>query len=198
MPGQTTIYTLTIQDVNGCVFTDEVDITVYPTPWADAGIDGSVFIGESIQLNGTGNGSFEWTPHKWLDFPFSNSPQSTPDSSIWYTLTVTTTEGCTAYDSMYIKVHYETKVFMPNAFSPNGDGKNDVFGPKWYHEFQLVDFQIYNRWGTLVFSSSDANAAWDGTYKGVPQPVGTYTYIVRGVGNRGETFFKQGNIILIR
>lgn len=198
IPGQTTIYTLTIQDVNGCVFTDEVEITVHPTPWADAGIDGSVFIGESIQLNGTGNGSFEWTPHKWLDFPFSGSPVSTPDSSIWYTLTVTTTKGCTAFDSMYIKVHYETVVFMPNAFSPNGDGQNDVFKPKWYHEFELQEFRIYNRWGTLMYSSSDGNSGWDGTYEGVPQPIGTYTYVVHGVGNRGQTFFKRGNITLIR
>jgi gliding motility-associated-like protein len=191
-------YTLTIEDKNGCIFKDWVDINVFPAAHADAGMDQSVFIGNSTNLEGSGNGRYLWTPAKWLSDPNMANPVTTPDSSITYVLEITTDNGCKAYDSVYIRVYYETKVYMPNAFTPNGDGKNDTYGPEWYHEFEVAYFRIFNRWGEMIFETTDPNHHWDGTVDGIPQPIGSYVYILRGWGNRDEAFFQQGQFTLIR
>ncbi len=190
--------TVSIRDQYGCFFSDSIRIQLYDKAMADAGDDQRLFFGESLVLNGYGNGSPLWTPVRWLSNPNLFNPEVKPDSSIYYILTITTPDGCRASDTVFIEVYYETLLFMPNAFTPNGDGKNDFIGPVWQHEFQLENFSVYNRWGQLLFRSSDPNARWDGQWNGVPQPAGTYVYIVEGYGNRGEHFFKQGNFILIR
>lgn len=197
-PTTTTQYTLEMTDVNGCLVTDSVLITVHPDVIVDAGPDNSVFIGESVNMQGSGVGTFEWIPPIYLDNPFDPQTLVTPDSSTTYTLIVTSTEGCTAEDEVFIRVYFPTKVFVPNAFSPDGDGRNDVIGPIWFNEFELETFQVYNRWGQLVYETVNPDDRWDGTIGGAPAPMGVYIYLLRGVGNRGEPFVKQGNITLFR
>lgn len=197
-PSATTQYTVVIQDINGCTFSDTVSVTVYPAAWSEAGDDQSVFIGNSVILEGSGNGAYNWTPDKWLSDATIANPVATPDSSTTYTLTITTPDGCTAQDSVYIRVYYPTEMYMPNAFTPNGDGNNDLFGPVWFNEFELVYFRIFNRWGQLVYETNDPTAWWNGTANGVPQPMDTYVYMIRGVGNRGENFVQEGNVVLLR
>ena len=198
IPTQSIVYTLTIVDTNNCTFTDEVDIKVYPAAQADAGIDVSILIGNSVSLNGSGNGNFTWSPIIWLDDPSISNPIAVPEETTVYHLKVTTPNGCEAMDSMTVFVFNETVVTMPNAFTPNGDGKHDTYGPEWYHDFDMTFFQIYNRWGELMFSSNDRNEKWDGNYNDAPQPIGSYVFIVRGWGNLGEPFVLQGNFTLIR
>jgi gliding motility-associated-like protein len=197
-PADNTDYTIEIVDSNGCTFLKEVPVDVYPEAYADAGDDARVFFGTSITLDASGNGQAQWSPLRWLNDPTVLQPVATPDSSLTYFLEITTINGCMAFDSVYLEVFYETKMFMPNAFSPNGDGKNDKFGPKWLNEFELDEFIIFNRWGQVVFKTNNPDHHWDGTLHGEPQPVGTYVYVIRGTGNRGETFYKKGNVTLIR
>ncbi len=197
-PDYSTDYVVTISDSFNCRFSDTVQIEVYVHPVADAGEDQRVFYGESSMLHGFGNGTPRWSPLRWLSDPDIYTPDIKPDSSIYYILTVLTDDGCRASDTVYIKVYYETLLYMASAFTPNGDGRNDLIGPIWYNEFELENFSIYNRWGDLMFRTSDPNEKWDGRWRGVIQPVGTYVYIIEGYGNRGERFYKQGNFTLIR
>jgi len=197
-PEYSTNYVVTITDSFHCQFSDTVQLEVYTHPVADAGEDQRVFFGESAVLHGYGNGAPRWSPLRWLSNPDIYTPEIMPDSSIYYILTVLTDDGCRANDTVYIEVYYETLLYMASAFSPNGDGRNDLIGPIWYHEFQLKNFSIYNRWGDLMFHTSDPNERWDGRWRGVMQPVGTYVYIIEGFGNRGKHFYRQGNFTLIR
>lgn len=197
-PSSTTQYTLQMTDVNNCLVIDSVLVTVHPNVVIDAGPDNSVFIGESINMQGAGVGTFEWIPPIYLDNPFDPQTLVTPDSSTTYTLLITSAEGCTAEDEVFIRVYFPTQVFVPNAFSPDGDGRNDVVGPIWFNEFELEIFQVYNRWGQLVYETVNPDDRWDGTVAGAPAPMGVYVYLLRGVGNRGEPFVKQGNITLFR
>ena len=100
----------------------------------------------------------------------------------------------------------EAKIFVPNAFTPNKDGKNEVFIPRAILIFNqtgnpILDykFEIYNRWGEQIFESNDLNLGWDGTYKGRLCPTGTYVYIIKfGGDNNGIKYSFTGNINLIR
>ncbi len=197
-PEYSTAYVITITDSFSCGFSDTVQLEVYPHPVADAGEDQRVFYGESSVLHGYGNGTPRWSPLRWLSDPDIYTPEIKPDSSIYYVLTVLTDEQCSASDTVYVEVYYETLLYMASAFTPNGDGRNDYIGPIWFNEFELENFSIYNRWGELMFRTNDPNEKWDGRWRGIMQPVGSYVYIIEGHGNRGERFYKQGNFTLIR
>jgi gliding motility-associated-like protein len=87
---------------------------------------------------------------------------------------------------------------MPNAFTPNNDGKNDRFGLPPSNNNVLINFSIYNRWGTRVFTSADRHSMWDGTIAGIPQPTGVYVYHLLMKGLSGDRFEKKGTVLLIR
>lgn len=197
-PTSTTTYTIILTDAVGCTFTDSVFIRVYPAAIADAGIDQAIYAGESVSLKGSGNGAFSWSPSASLDNPFIAQPLASPADDQMYTLTVTTNGGCMAIDTTFIDVLYQTVVYVPTGFSPNGDGQNDVIRLRSFNQFELDVFEVYDRWGQLVFRTEDPSIAWDGTHHGKPLQMGTYIYFVRGTGNLGEPIRKQGNITLIR
>lgn len=197
-PTSTTTYTISITDNAGCVFEDSVYIRVFPAAIADAGIDQAIYAGESITLKGAGNGAFIWSPSTSLDNPFIAQPLASPADDQTYVLTVTTNGGCIAYDTTFIDVLYQTVVFVPTGFTPNGDGQNDEIKIRSFNQFNLEVFEIYDRWGHRVFRTEDASIAWDGTLNGEPLQMGTYIYRIKGTGNLGEPIQKQGNITLIR
>ena len=87
---------------------------------------------------------------------------------------------------------------MPSAFTPNGDEHNDKFNMIFQPLMQSMDLQIYNRWGQLIYETTDIKSGWDGTFNGEPQPIGVYTYIVSATFNDGRTATKQGNVTLLR
>ncbi len=86
---------------------------------------------------------------------------------------------------------------LPTAFSPNGDGMNDVYYPRG-GPFKTIDFRVYNSWGVEIYSTQTVGEGWDGTYKGVDQQVGTYVWTVRAMTVKGEEFIKTGDVTLIR
>jgi gliding motility-associated-like protein len=118
-------------------------------------------------------------------------------ADITYTLAVTSADGCVAKDSMLVTV-LKTPL-VPNAFSPNGDGLYDNFGPIG-NIFGVSDYKlvIYNRWGEKVFESHDQKMGWDGTYKGAPQDMDAYIYTVSATLIDGEKVALKGNITLLR
>ena len=197
-PAGTTNYTVTIVDLHGCSYTDEALITVYPAAFADAGLDQTIVKGQMILLNGQLGTSYLWTPATGLSDPNIPDPRAMPDTSTWYVLQVWSADGCHAIDSVFIEVVPLTTVYIPNAFSPNGDGQNDEFIIESHYGFQLESIEIFNRWGEIVFQSNSSGQGWDGTFNGIRQTIGTYVYIVKGMDSMGNPVLRKGNISLLR
>ena len=123
---------------------------------------------------------------------------STP-GNYYITLVATNSFGCpdtTVYG--VIEVIAPLHISMPSAFTPNGDEHNDKFNMIFQPLMQSMDLQIYNRWGQLIYETTDIKSGWDGTFNGEPQPIGVYTYIVSATFNDGRTATKQGNVTLLR
>lgn len=92
----------------------------------------------------------------------------------------------------------QPSVFVPNAFSPNNDGKNDVFRYIAAGMRSIEFFRVYNRFGQLVYSNPAPHPGWDGTYGGQLQPSGTYVWMIRGVDYRGNIYASKGTMVLVR
>src|SRR5699024_5059060 len=105
--------------------------------------------------------------------------------------------GCKAMDSIYILVHEESALNMPNAFTP-GVAPNPEFKVSHMGIASLKSFRIYNRWGTKVFETSDINKGWNGQFNGEPQPMGVYIYTVEALSNKGTALSRTGNVTLLR
>jgi gliding motility-associated-like protein len=144
------------------------------------------------------NDSYQWAPAS--SFENVNTPVAW--GKIQYantviTLTVTDPFGCTATQSMELDPNSCCTVWFPNAFTPNGDGKDDYFRPLYtgYHHFHV--FEIMNRWGQIVFTSENNNLQWDGNHNGVPQDMGVYYYYLK-YDCGGKTMEAKGDVTLIR
>jgi gliding motility-associated-like protein len=107
--------------------------------------------------------------------------------------------GCTGTDTVTVKI-FKTgaDIFMPSAFTPNSDGRNDVIRPVMAGIAQLVFFRVYNRWGQLVFSTSEVHKGWDGMIGGAKQSSQNFVYMVQAVDYTGKTIVKRGSFVLIR
>lgn len=191
-------YTVTVTDGNGCANTAEITINTSGFPGVDAGMDTLVFAGESIVLDGSGSGSFIWSPSESLSDPFIGNPISSPEMTTLYVLSATNEFGCTSFDTVLITVIFDPIVEFPNIFSPNGDGTNDEFGAIVRGPVDINIYAIFNRWGQQVFYSTDPNQSWNGDFLGEPQDVGTYIYFLSGKDPNGITIERNGSFTLVR
>lgn len=203
-PRATTAYILTAYDNKGCPKPgyDTVVVQVLPDINAFAGRDTAVVIGQVLQLQATGGVSYLWAPGTGLSNTVIANPvakYSTPSTGILYKVLVYNEAGC--IDSAFIKVKvFQTMptVFVPNAFTPNRDGKNDLLRPIAVGMARIDYFRIYNRWGQLVFSTSTNEYGWDGTIAGKVQPSGTYVWLVKAVDYTGAPYVQRGTLVLVR
>ena len=205
-PTSTTTYTVTGTDEFKC-FSDTatVDVAVLPLPTVNIAPLPEILLGSQVTINSTSSSdvtAWSWSPSDYLSCTSCANPVTTPLTDQTYQLTVTNTNGCTASASVKLKLQCDqSRVFIPAAFSPNGDGSNDVFS---ITGISLVKHMIiYNRWGTPVYERSnyiatDRSTGWNGTYKGEPLPAGTYAYFVEMQCPAGGMFFKKGTVILVR
>ncbi len=193
-------YTLYTTSQFGCTDTDLVRIMVSSEGVIDAGEDITLYPGESANINPDGNCSFyNWTPNYHLSSDKIKNPIATPPVTTQYFVTATTEFGCPAIDSITIRISPESILDLPNAFSPgSGTSINDELRIIKRGLATLNFFRIYNRWGELVFETNDIEKGWNGQYKGKPQPMGTYVYVVDAKTTTGKRFNKQGNVTLIR
>ncbi len=199
-PTQTTTYTLVVTDTSGCApVSDNVTVTVNPLPVASAGPDDTIQIGGSVQLTGTGGVQYVWTPVAGLNNANIFNPVASPDSSTIYVLDVTNVYGCKSTDTMEVYVlNYATPYWIPSAFSPNGDGHNDVLYVRG-GVFLTFEFQVFNRYGEEMFDSKDINQGWDGKApNGQPAPMDAYVYKLNGVLTTGATVGANGIVNLVR
>ena len=194
-------YTLYSIDANGCPDTDYAHIFVPDNAILNLGPDVTLYPGDDHQFNAFTNCStFLWTPPSFLNYTnISNPTISNPTSSIQYTVLASNEFGCTTSDTITVNVIDESVITLPNAFSPgNGSSTNDNLKVQHLGNATLNHFRIFNRWGQLVFETTNINQGWNGRYNDVPQPMGTYVYQLQAITNKGKIINKQGNITLIR
>lgn len=198
-PGVTTIYTVAIIDSNGCPNSDQVTVTVIPLPNVDAGPDISLYASSRAVLEATGALSYVWSPNTWIQDTSQARTFIFPEDTITYFVTGTDAFGCQNTDTITVFVLPTPQYYVPNAFSPDGDGKNDVFRISFYENFRLEQLIIFNRWGEAIFQTNDITVGWDGrTSNGEPAPIGTYVYRIKGTDELGAPLRRQGNITLLR
>ncbi len=200
-PKQSITYTVAVKDTFGCpkpVFkTFKVNVVRII---ADAGpSDTSVVLGQSLQLNATGSSNYSWDPTTYLDNPNINNPISTPQNNIKYTVSVSNGVGCVATDTINVKVFFlPPDIYVPSAFTPGGDAKNNLFRPIALGIKSLESFAVYNRWGVLLYKTSKIGDGWDGKYKGISQDPGTYVWQASATDYKNKNIFRKGTVILIR
>jgi gliding motility-associated-like protein len=201
-PVESIQYIVKVNDVLGCPkpMYDTIIINV-DKPVADAGPrDTIIVVNQPLQLNGTGAAeSFSWTPATGLSNSNIPNPVALLSENQQYILNIMSGAGCNSTDTINIIV-YKVKpgIFVPNSFTPNGDGLNDIFRPVLIGMKSLHFFKVYNRAGQLVFSTSVQNQGWDGTYKGSDQDSNVFVWTVEGEDYLGKKVFEKGSVTLIR
>ncbi|WP_118973428.1 PKD domain-containing protein [Taibaiella koreensis] len=199
-PGGPQQVTLSSKSRLGC---RDVVTKTLPMPYFDpfAGNDTIIVLGYPYTLNGTGSQFYQWTPTDFLNNPNIANPSVTfPDTGHYtYVLHGTSEEGCRANDTITIWVVSYGQIFVPNAFSPNGDGINDVLMPRIVGFSRINFFRIFNRYGQQVYGTVNDNyPAWDGRQNGKVVDVGTYFWVLNATAADGTKVTKKGDITLIR
>jgi len=172
---------------------------VLSAPPISAGPDKNIITGASVQLEAAiinpGLYQYQWTPSNYLSDPRLLQPVATPPSTTLYIISATDTRsGCTAVDTMQVGVF--TALYIPTAFTPNRDGKNDTWEISGLAMYPSAKVYVFERAGQLVFESSNYNAAyWDGRYKGKLLPAGVYVYLIQ-LNDEKKTLLK-GTLTII-
>ncbi len=154
----------------------------------------------SAQLTATGANVYVWSPATGLSSSNVANPIATPAVTQQYTVIGRdSTSNCQSQDTItvFIKGATNPKAYIPNAFTPNGDGSNDCFRVKDFGTVKIVDIIIFNRWGNLVFQTKNPAECWDGNYKGQPADPGNYVYYIQVINDCGKEI-EKGNLLLIR
>ncbi len=198
-------YSLMVTNANGCrsLKPDSVVLTVLPAINIFAGRDTSVAINQPTQLNAidianAGFINYSWSPSFGLSNTQIKNPVAILNRDIIYTVTATTTEGCTAKDDIAIKVFDGPEIYVPNAFTPNNDGLNDIIRPVLIGIKELKYFILYNRYGQEVYRTSIQGAGWDGRIKGVMQNTGNYVWAAEAIDYKGRIITGNGFVVLIK
>lgn len=195
-PTEPTVYTV-IATRYSCVNSETVFVDIYPNT-ADAGNDTLIYFGETAYLDADGGVNYVWSPETALNDPNIENPLATPELSTIYTVTVTTDIGCIFTDNMEVVVVQPQAVVIPNAFTPNGDGLNDLLHISTFVNVDLNSFCIFNRWGQKIYETSDILAGWDGKYNNSDQEIGAYMYIFVGTDEENNEIINKGTITLLR
>jgi gliding motility-associated-like protein len=198
-PLGSTLYTVN-SSMGTCSVTDSVLIIV-DTSSLSAGADQYITPGASVQLNANGFLTYAWQPTAGLSCSTCSSPIASPTATTSYVVLATSANGCKSSDTVtvYVSKSFCEGIFFPKAFTPNGDGINDKFGPLTLNtiNFPFKLFRIYNRWGELVFETKEFTHKWDGKFHNVDQPIGNYIYFLLLDCNGTSTVIK-GNLTLVR
>ena len=191
-------YQLVVQNNLGCLDTAFVNLGIQPPVIANAGNDGDAEYNIPYQLSGSGGENYQWSPSGVLNNPFIANPLATLTENTTFILMVKDDIGCFDLDTVKIRVLRGPTFYVPSAFTPNGDGLNDIFKPTPIGIASLEFFRVYNRYGELVYETHDIGKGWDGTYKGVRQNMGNYVWSLKGTDRLGDAKVMKGNVVLIR
>jgi gliding motility-associated-like protein len=198
-PLQTRTYTLLGYDTLGCPKpgVDRITVNVRPEIIANAGNDTAIVTGQPLKLHGSGSDFFAWSPETGLNSTSVSDPVAIVNRNISYVLKTFNSSGCFDLDTINVQV-FQTMpdIFVPNAFAPGG--LNTELRPKAVGISTMDYFRVFNRWGQLVFQTSQFNKGWDGRINGIGQPNGTYVWMVSGTDYTGKKVVKKGTATLIR
>jgi gliding motility-associated-like protein len=175
---------------------DSMYLLVNPLPISNAGQDQLIYVGNHTQLNGYGTGDYLWTPNIYLSCNNCPNPVVSPNATTNYVLTITDDNGCIQTDTVTIHVEVYGTCYAPNGFTPNADGLNDVFHVI-VNDAAQVEFNVFNRWGELIYSTNTMGQGWDGYFKGELCPQSTYVWRATGVYLNGEAFSFMGEVTLV-
>lgn len=193
-------YKVVLTNIYGCKDSVQVVINVYKKVVVDAGPDKLILTGDTALLTGSVAGTavnYFWSPDNTLSNVTVLQPTVFPLAQATYTLHGVSTVGC-GNESDDVTVRVYNDVLMPNAFTPNKDGINDVFHVLALDNYELSSFNIYTRWGQKIFSTTNATIGWDGTAKGQPQATGLYVYYLEMKSKAGKKITRKGTVLLIR
>lgn len=196
-------YTITIKDSFGLTNTVTIHLPGSSPGVIFAGNDTSIAINQSIQLNAVdvnnaGFDNYAWSPTYGLSDATIQNPVCTLDKDITYTVTATAPDGCEASGQIVIKVFVGPDIYVPNAFTPNGDGRNDILKAIPIGLKELKYFSIYDRWGQRLFYTTNASNGWDGKNGTKTLLPSTYVWMAEGIDTNGKTISRKGTVILIR
>ncbi|MBS1689293.1 MAG: gliding motility-associated C-terminal domain-containing protein [Bacteroidetes bacterium] len=181
---------------------DSIEVQVHDLPHVQIiDIPSSVCLGDKLYLEATGGSVYQWHTDGNQLFTDKNTNSIYTILMDTATYTVRGTNGYGCYDSASATVSAIgqcCQIACPNAFSPNGDGRNDKYHVVTYGNMQSFELMIFNRWGQLIYLSDDQHASWDGSYHGVPCEVGTYFYMLKAKCLTGHSEQLKGDITLIR
>ncbi|MCX8019339.1 MAG: gliding motility-associated C-terminal domain-containing protein [Chitinophagaceae bacterium] len=143
---------------------------------------------------------YVWSPSVFLSNPRIINPVFTSpvEGDQIYRIKIITPAGCETIDTQLVITLKDVQIHVPNAFTPNNDGKNDFFRPHIQGIKQMIRFSVFNRWGQLLYDSQSPEARWDGTWNGAPQNPGIYTWIFEAIGLDNRRHFRKGTVMLIR
>lgn len=197
-----TTSTFVVVGSNGgtCNDTADIVITVIPPQAVNLGSDTTINKGNSVTLNANTGTSYTWTPNTSLSCTSCANPVASPTVTTKYYVVITDANGCSNIDSITVFVVEECigEIFIPNVFSPNNDGQNDLFCIQNSGCLQTLQFVIFDRWGRAVFETTDPANCWDGNYNGKPCNTDVFVYNLNAVYKNGNTKITKGNITLIR
>ncbi|UYQ94450.1 gliding motility-associated C-terminal domain-containing protein [Chitinophaga horti] len=196
----TTYFVSARESVCGFDTTMQVEVQVNPIPEIHATKSNDIdCAAHTAQLSATGALAFTWQPITGLDQPHSRQTRVSIDTTTTYTVWGSNSYGCSSTDVVTVYVVSAGKVtfVVPNAFSPNHDGRNDCFSVRQWGGVQLKNLSVYDRWGKRVFYTTNPNFCWDGTVNGVPQEVGTYVYFIEASTICGD-IKRNGSLTLVR
>lgn len=187
------------RNVKGC---EDTAVRIVPierfTP--RAGNDTIIVQGESVIFNASGGNYFTWKPWTYLNHAYIPNPIGFyPDTGkISYEVEISSEGGCVGRDTIQVWVVGQSSVFVPNAFTPNGDGRNDVLKPIGIGYRNMNYFRVFNRWGQQVFYTTKFDDGWDGRNQGAQADIGTYFWVLSINDRFGNEEMLKGDAILIR
>ena len=209
-PDSTTIYKVFIKTRNALGDTCESELSTTVTVVDPSKISlkatadrDTIVKGETTVIHATIDTSFKihWTPITSIENPNAYDTKVGPLTTTTYTVVTNDSLGCSKIDTITIYVmpnECEAEdIFVPNTFTPNGDGQNDILYAR-SNVVSSIYFAVYNRWGELMFETTDLKKGWDGVYKGMKADPAVFAWYVKGKCYNGREFFKKGNVTLIR
>jgi gliding motility-associated-like protein len=198
-------YRVLVTDINGCVSLkdDAVTINISQPAKLFVGNDTVIAINQplplhAIDVNNTGFLNYAWSPAYGLSNPFAKDPVAILNRDIQYTVVAQNAFGCTGTDDIKIKVYKGPEIYVPNIFTPDGDGLNDVLKPIIIGMKAFHYFRVFNRYGQMIFATANASNGWDGYFKASKQPFATYIWMAEAVDYLGNTIQRKGTVILLR
>lgn len=199
-PPATTLYTAVAMNNAGCTDTARLTIEVKDFSVQLAASANPVFSGNSVELQASGSTTFtvtSWEPASLFNGSRSTRPIIVVDSTVWISLSAKGANGCSDSVGLLLVTDPMTDVYVPNAFTPNGDGRNDLFKVLG-GQFLSFDLRVFNRWSELVFATTDRTRGWDGRVKGKDQTAQVYVWILTGRLKNGTAVTRKGTVALIR